>query len=120
LASAGCSADAPACGQAVGANLAPANLDFGRARWMPGNAEWMNGKAKDLNECNTFFICDTVNADWDQRKILADLRLMGKKCCGRRARPSGNVEAERLTAGYFARSRRMDCNSLRRALSASG
>src|SRR5438445_845035 len=80
LAPAAGSADAPACGQAVGANLAPANLDFGRARWMRGNAEWMNGKAKDLNGRNTFFICDTVNADWDQRKILAYLRLMGKKC----------------------------------------
>jgi len=65
LASAAGSADAPACGQAVGANLAPANLDFGRARWMRGNAEWMNGKAKDLNESNAFFICDTVNADRD-------------------------------------------------------
>ena len=41
LASAGRSADAPACGQAVGANLAPANLDFGRARWTRGNAERM-------------------------------------------------------------------------------
>ena len=40
LASAGCSADAPACGQAVGANLAPANLD-----WVErvGRGEMLNG-----------------------------------------------------------------------------
>jgi hypothetical protein len=88
LASAGGSADAPACGQAVGANLARTNLDFGRARWLRGNAERMNGQAKDLNERNTFFICDTVN----QGKIfgylrlfpliLVYLRLMGKNVRG--------------------------------------
>src|SRR5438445_5842049 len=36
LASAGCSADAPACGQAVGSRLARTKLDFGRTRWVPG------------------------------------------------------------------------------------
>ncbi len=41
LASVGGSADAPACGQAVGANLARTNLDFGRARWTRGYAERM-------------------------------------------------------------------------------
>src|SRR5216684_4792293 len=46
LASAGGSADAPACGQAVGANLARTNLDLGRARWTRRNAQRMNGKAK--------------------------------------------------------------------------
>src|SRR6266581_7160644 len=44
--------------QAVGSRLARTSLDFGRARWVPGNAGRMNGKAKDLNERNTFFICD--------------------------------------------------------------
>src|SRR6266446_7430770 len=53
-------------GQAVGSSLARTKLDFGRTRWMPGNAERMNGK--DLNERNTFFICDTVNADGELRK----------------------------------------------------
>src|SRR5207245_1189020 len=43
LASAGRSADAPACGQAVGARLARTNLDLGQARWLRGNAERMNG-----------------------------------------------------------------------------
>ena len=54
---------------------------------MPGNAERMNGKAKGLNERNTFFICDTVNADQELRKnvrlysgMSAYLRLMGEKC----------------------------------------
>src|SRR6266446_4990938 len=37
LASAGGSADAPACGQAIGSKLARTNLDFGRARWLRGN-----------------------------------------------------------------------------------
>src|SRR5438309_1324354 len=46
LASAGGFADAPACGQAVGAKLARAKLDLGRARWIRGNAERMNGDAK--------------------------------------------------------------------------
>ena len=59
LASAGCSADAPACGQAVGANLARTILDLGRARWIRGSAERMNGKAKGLSERNTFYIYDT-------------------------------------------------------------
>src|SRR5229473_4589993 len=59
LASAGRSADAAACGQAVGANLARTNLDLGRARWMRGNAERMNGKAKCLSDRNTCFIYDT-------------------------------------------------------------
>src|SRR5713101_3357410 len=51
LASAGCSADAPACGQAVGSKLARAKLDLGRPRWMGGNAERMDGKAKGLTAC---------------------------------------------------------------------
>src|SRR5438445_354144 len=59
LASVGGSADAPACGQAVGANLARTKLDLGRARWTRGNAERMNGKAKGLSDRNTFFICFT-------------------------------------------------------------
>ena len=59
LASAGGSADAPACGQAVGANLARTNLDLGRARWMRGNAERMNGKTKGLSDRNTFITCYT-------------------------------------------------------------
>src|SRR5713226_5238384 len=54
LASAGCSADAPACGQAVGSRLARTSLDFGRARWMRGNAERMNGNANCLRDRNTF------------------------------------------------------------------
>src|SRR6266851_3481273 len=50
LASAGCSADAPACGQAVGSRLARTNLDLGRARWMRGSCDWMNAKAECLND----------------------------------------------------------------------
>src|SRR6266702_802940 len=50
LASAGGSADAPACGQAAGANLARSSRDFGRARWLRGNAERMNGNAKGLSD----------------------------------------------------------------------
>src|SRR5216684_8197673 len=50
LASAGCSADAPACGQAVGARLARTNLDLGRGRWIRGGSERMNGQAKDLSD----------------------------------------------------------------------
>src|SRR6266571_7658328 len=49
LASADRYADAPACGQAVGANLARTNLDLGRARWVRGGSERMNGQAKDLS-----------------------------------------------------------------------
>src|SRR5216684_4938972 len=75
LASAGGSADAPACGQAVGARLVRTNLDLGRGRWMRGNAERMNGQAKDLSDRNTFFICDTVNAARELRKIFAYSRL---------------------------------------------
>ncbi len=94
LASADRYADAPACGQAVGANLARTNLDLGRGRWMRGGSERMNGQAKDLsdrkttpgqgtrptlqgqakdlNDRNTFFIYDT-----DERGpgLEANLRL---------------------------------------------
>src|SRR6266852_3634312 len=38
LASAGCFADAPACGQAVGSRLARTDLDLGRARWIRGGS----------------------------------------------------------------------------------
>src|SRR5712692_1919406 len=68
LASAGRSADAPACGQAVAANLARTKLDLGRRRWRGGSSERMNGQAKDLSDRNTFFTCDTVNADQELRK----------------------------------------------------
>ena len=57
LALAGGSADAPACGQAVGSRLARTKLDFGRTRWVPGNAEWIYGKAESLSDRNTCFIC---------------------------------------------------------------
>ena len=85
LASAGRSADARACGQAVGANLARTKLDLGRARWMRGNAERMNGKAKGLSDCNTFITCFTYERGSGLAEnlrlfslILAYLRLMGK------------------------------------------
>src|SRR6266849_8171986 len=71
LASAGRSADAPAGGQAVGANRARTKLDLGRGRWRGGGSERMNGQAKDLSDRNTFFICDAVNADRELRKIFA-------------------------------------------------
>src|SRR5258708_4511622 len=60
LASAGCSADAPACGQAVGSRLARTKLDLGRGRWIRGGAERMNGQRKYSSDRNTFFIYDTV------------------------------------------------------------
>src|SRR5947209_4360648 len=50
LASAGRSADAPACGQAVGSRLARTELDLGRGRWLRGNAKRMNGKAEGLSD----------------------------------------------------------------------
>src|SRR6266849_6817838 len=55
LASAGCSADAPACGQAVGSRWARTKLDLGRGRWIRGGAERMKGKAKGLSDRNTCF-----------------------------------------------------------------
>ncbi len=72
LASAGGSADAPACGQAVGANLARTNLDLGRARWTRRNAQRMNGKAKGLSDRNTFLIYD---ADERGSGLEENLRL---------------------------------------------
>ncbi len=45
--------------QAVRSRLGQANHDFGRARWMRGNSERMHGQAKDLSDCNTFYIYDT-------------------------------------------------------------
>ncbi len=53
LASAGGSADAPACGQAVGSRLARTKLDWGRGRWMRGGSERMNGQAKGLSDRET-------------------------------------------------------------------
>src|SRR5947209_5764741 len=50
LASAGCSADAPACGQAVGSRLARTSLDLGRGRWIRGGSERMNGQAESLSD----------------------------------------------------------------------
>jgi hypothetical protein len=86
LASAGRSADAPACGQAVATRLARTKLDLGRGRWMPGNAERMNGKAKGLNERNTFSIYDTEERGYGLEENLrlfslmfAYVRLMGEK-----------------------------------------
>jgi len=86
LASAGCSADAPGCGQAVGSRLARTNLDLGRGRWMRGGSEQMNGKAKGLSDRNTCFICDTDERGSGLEENLrlcslmfAYVRLMGKK-----------------------------------------
>src|SRR5437899_6874595 len=72
LASAGCSADAPACGQAVGSRLARTNLDFGRGSWLQGNAERMNGQAKDLSDRNT---CFTFCSDERGLGLAKNLRL---------------------------------------------
>ncbi len=87
LASAGCSADAPACGQAVGSRLARTSLDFGRGRWMRGDSERMNGKVKGLGDRNTCFICDTVERGLGLEENVrlcslkfAYVRLMGEKC----------------------------------------
>src|SRR5437899_4648257 len=44
LASAGRSADAPACGQAVGSKLARTSRVLGRGRWTRGARDGMNGK----------------------------------------------------------------------------
>src|SRR5216683_509886 len=60
--------------QAAGSNLARTELDFGRTRWVRGNAERMNGKANDLNERNTFFICDRVNAGRELRTKSDQIR----------------------------------------------
>jgi hypothetical protein len=100
--------------------------DLGGGRWVRGGCHRMNGQAEGLSDCTTCFTYADRGLTENLRLsslILAYSRLSslnGKKCCGRRARLPGNVEAERLTAGYFARSRRMDCNSLRRPLSGSG
>src|SRR6266702_5048288 len=91
LASAGRSADAPGCGQAVGSRLARTKLDLGRGRWRGGGSERMNGnakglsdrkttpgqgtrptlqgQAKDLSDRNTCFICDN-----DERRCARPLR----------------------------------------------
>src|SRR6266571_625696 len=53
LASAGRSADAPACGQAVGSRLARTKLDLDRAGWIRGGSERMNGNAKGLSDRKT-------------------------------------------------------------------
>ena len=39
----------------------------------------MNGQAKDLSDRNTFFICDTLNADRELREIFAYVRLCSLK-----------------------------------------
>src|SRR5438309_1847924 len=77
LASVGGSADAPACGQAVGAKLARLDVDFGRALWMRGNPEPMNGK--DLSDRNTFFICDTDERGLGLEENLHLFSLIGGK-----------------------------------------
>src|SRR6266568_3324836 len=49
------SADAPACGQAVGAKLARMSRVLGRGRWTRGARDGMNGKTEGLSDCNTCF-----------------------------------------------------------------
>src|SRR6266446_1297626 len=44
--------------QGVGSKLARLDFDLGRRGWMRGGSERMNGQAKDLDQSNTFFICD--------------------------------------------------------------
>ncbi len=89
LASAGRSADAPACGQAVGSKLARTDLDLGRPRWMRGNAQWMYGKAKGLNESNTLFICDR------------DERGSGSRACFKISRRPATRDFGRDLGGEF-------------------
>src|SRR6266446_744610 len=79
LASVGGSADAPACGQAVGSKLARTKFDLGRRRWMPGNAERMNGKAKCLNERNTCFTYDSDERGLGLEENLRLTSLNGRK-----------------------------------------
>ncbi len=77
--------------------LARRCLDFGRARWVRRNAEPMNGKAKGLSNVTLVSFVTLMNADRGFGKIFAYLRLMGKKCCGRCARPlCGMGKAEKL------------------------
>src|SRR5712691_1259941 len=87
LASAGCSADAPACGQAVGSRLARTELDLGRGRWIRGGSERMNGQAKDLSDRNTCFIYDTGERGSGLAEnvrlcslMFAYVRFLGEKC----------------------------------------
>src|SRR6266851_2777734 len=89
LASAGGSADAPACGQAVEANLARTKLDLGRARWTRRNAQRMNGKAKGLSDRNTFFIYD------------ADERGSGSRACFKISRRPAAKHFGRGQGGEF-------------------
>src|SRR5712691_1626422 len=49
LASAGRSADAPACGQAVGSKLARSSRVLGGGRWLRGSCDRLNGKAEGLS-----------------------------------------------------------------------
>src|SRR6266852_8538084 len=109
LASAGCSADAPACGQAIGTKLARTNLDLGRGRWMRGGSERMNGQAEGLSDRNTFLTCFT-----DERRsgleekleenvrlcspMFAYVRLMGKNCL-RHYREPKRINPERAMRG---------------------
>src|SRR6266478_5114268 len=55
LASAAGSADAPACGQAVGSKLARTSRVLGRGRWLRGGRDRMTRKAEGSNDCNTCF-----------------------------------------------------------------
>ena len=61
LASAGRSADAPACGQAIGSKLARAKLDLGRRRWTRGYAERMAREAKGLTNVTLFSFMTPMN-----------------------------------------------------------
>src|SRR6266581_3381190 len=79
LASAGRSADAPACGQAVGSRLARTNLDLGRGRWIRGGSERMNGQAKDLSDRNTCIIYDSAARRSGLEENLRLSSLNGKK-----------------------------------------
>src|SRR5712691_3674531 len=109
LASAGRSADAPACGQAVGANLARTNLDLGRAGWMRGNAERMNGKAKCLRACleTTRGAVFVEKAGWrDEGGAARSHHRATPKAFASRAKAGGLFPENPPGGGSFVRGRR--------------
>jgi hypothetical protein len=79
LASAGRSAEAPACGASRWIKVGAADPDLGRGRWMRGSLEPMNGKAKGLGDRNTFFICDSDERGLGLEENLRLFSLNGRK-----------------------------------------
>src|SRR5437899_3573330 len=86
LASAGRSADAPACGQAVGSKLARTSRVLGRGRWTRGARDGMNGKTEGLSDRNTYFIYER-GLGVNQKRFFSETEITGNQ---------GEITAPRL------------------------